>query len=619
MDEDFLNSGFILKDKYQIIDPIKAGTSGGIYVARDASSDRLVAIKEFSFHSQPMDKTGQIIFAFKREAEILSRLEHPNLPKLIDHFTCGRGCYIVMDYIEGEDLETIIDETFGQGISEEKVLRWSLELCSILEYFHSQSPPVVYGDLKPSNIVMRNSDEKIFLVDFGLARLMSDVRQDEEASGTLGYAPPEQYKGEHDARSDIYSLGATIYHLLTARSPEGPSQFAPIRTINSSISAELEFVLSKTLKIDCTNRYQKIADLKYSLDVIYNKYYRPKIEAKDKLSQDSKEDKIKVFLVDDDKVMRTLFKSIIHRTKDLELLDEAFNGIMALEKFKTLKPSPDVILMDINMPGIDGIETTRLILEYNGDAKIIMLTALSETRIIRKAFMAGAKGYMLKGGSITSVTEGIRKAYRGGLPIDTRISNIIQKKEGNLTEGSFKETLFSTDSPIDLPKYNVINLMTHFYSKKNSGKMFLNNNKENGEIWFNNGRIIHAVLGNLKGENAVYSFLTWTEGKVVFQSGLTSVIETIKTDGQTFISRCLRKNRELARIKLSISSPYEVPVLSSSQEYQVVNLNNEERELLEFIDGKRNIMEISQKQEKSYFDTIKSIHKMMASGLIKKK
>ena len=115
----------------------------------------------------------------------------------------------------------------------------------------------------------------------------------------------------------------------------------------------------------------------------------------------------------------------------------------------------------------------------------------------------------------------------------------------------------------------------------------MHNTKEKGEIWFHNGKILHAILGNLKGESAVYSFLTWTDGKISFIPNVSPSEETIKIEGQKFISRCLRKNRELARIKLSISSPYEIPLLSSSQEYQVVTLNNEERALLKFIDGKK--------------------------------
>ena len=615
MIDGFLDSDVILKDRYAVIEPIKAGAMGGIYLARDIFLNNLVAVKELYFHSSS-DSRDFMINAFKKEFDILSKLDHPNLPRGIDYFKHGEGFYMVMDYIEGNDLETIIEETFGQGIPEQKVLDWALSICSILEYLHGLSPPVIYGDLKPANIVLHDSDGKIFLVDFGLAKVLYEKEEDKSAVGTAGYAPPEQYRGEYDTRSDIYSLGVTIYHLLTAIAPGVPFEFVPPKNLNPWVSAEIDFVLSRALKIDPKARYQTISEFRDDLATIYSKYYGHHVTQL--FSRDDEKKKIKILLVDDDQVMRLLFKSIIKRTTDMELIAEAVNGKNAIETFKTLPVEPDVVLMDINMPGIDGIETTKAIMEYNQNARVIMLTALSETKVIRKAFMAGAKGYMLKGGSINSVTEAIRKAFRGGLPIDMRISSIIQKEKGKGTKDSIKKPAFSTGSGMSLSQVGFINIVVHFSSIMAGGKMTLKNEYEEGEIYFEKGNIVHSLLGNLKGEKASYSFLCWHDGEAGFTPSVMAAEYTMNMDAQKFITRALRKNRELAKIKLSISSPYETPFLNSSEEYQIVSLNQEEMELLNFIDGRKNIMDIAQLINKSYFDVMKSIYRMISMGLIRK-
>ncbi len=613
MIDGFLDSDVILKDRYAVIEPIKACATGGIYLARDIFLNNMVAVKELYFHSSSENRDS-MIDAFKKEFDILSILDHPNLPRGIDYFQHGEGFYMVMDYIEGNDLETIIEETFGQGIPEQKVLDWALSICSILEYLHGLSPPVVYGDLKPANIVLRDSDGKIFLIDFGLAHVLHE--KDKSAVGTAGYAPPEQYRGEHDTRSDIYSLGITIYHLLTAIAPRVPFEFVPPKNFNPWVSAEIDFVLSRALKIDPKARYQTISEFRDDLATIYSKYYGHHVTQLFSIEREKK--KIKIFLVDDDQVMRLLLKSIIKRTADMELIAEAVNGKNAIDIFQTLSVVPDVILMDINMPGIDGIEATKAIMELNQNARIIMLTALSETKVIRKAFMAGAKGYMLKGGSINSVTEAIRKAYRGGLAIDMRISSIIQKEKGKVAKDSFKKSASSAGSVMKVSQTGFINMLLHFSSIMADGKITLKNEYEEGEIYFEKGTIVHALLGNLKGEKASYSFLCWHDGEAVFTPSVMAAEHTMDIDTQKFITRALRKNRELAKIKLSVSSPYETPFLNSSEEYQIVSLNQEEMELLNFIDGRKNIMNIAQVINKSYFDVMKSIYRMILAGLIRK-
>ena len=168
----------------------------------------------------PQDKKEEILRPFKKEAELLANLRHPNLPCVTDYFVENDICYLVMDYIEGKDLEIILEEQGGEkGLPEKQVIEWAIQICRILEYLHEQKPPIIHGDIKPANLIIRDSDGWIMLVDFGTASFETDD-DDEEGFGTDGYAPPEQYIGAREIRSDVYSIGATIYELLAGMLPE---------------------------------------------------------------------------------------------------------------------------------------------------------------------------------------------------------------------------------------------------------------------------------------------------------------------------------------------------------------------------------------------------------------
>lgn len=229
-----LAQGTLLRDRYRILQPIGQGGMGSVYLAEDNRLEgRRCAIKAVRIDPGADPATiNELQHQFSREASILARLDHPNLPKVSDYFTDEGLDYLVMDYVLGKDLKQLMDEARRNDrfLAEADVLGWARQLCEALQYMHTQDPPVLHRDIKPSNIKLTPSGF-IKLVDFGLVKLMSKDDSQTitvlQGRGTAAYTPLEQY-GEDDShtdlRSDIYSLGATLYHLLTNQSPAEAKQ-----------------------------------------------------------------------------------------------------------------------------------------------------------------------------------------------------------------------------------------------------------------------------------------------------------------------------------------------------------------------------------------------------------
>ena len=262
-----LPSGQIISGRYRIINFLKSGGMGAVYMAEDMHLSRFCAIKELINPSIDDEDYKLAFIRFDREAKMLSNLVHPGLPRVIDYFSSEKRHYIVMDYIDGEDLETILNERYSQGFPEEDVIKWSLQICDVLTYLHTQNPPVIYRDIKPSNIMIRKSDKKIILVDFGIARtLVSDTHQicTITSVGTMGYMSPEQYRGKPDKRSDIYSLGACMYHLLTGKAPL-PFTLEPFEDIRHDLSSHIKSILSRSVRMKISERFQSAMEMKEAL------------------------------------------------------------------------------------------------------------------------------------------------------------------------------------------------------------------------------------------------------------------------------------------------------------------------------------------------------------------
>jgi serine/threonine-protein kinase len=252
-----VKNGEVLHARYKVRERIGQGGAGSIYLADDTRLEgRLCALKEVEYdRALPEDIREEARQQFLREATILARLDHPNLPKVSDFFSSGPRDYLVMDYVPGEDLRTIMLEARRNKafIPEEQVLQWARQIGNALAYLHGLDPAIVHRDIKPSNLKMTPSG-LIKLVDFGLVKVMSP---DEEMTitviqgqGTALYTPLEQYGSDEthtDTRTDIYSYGATLYHLLTNEPPPDarkrfiqPASLIAPRDINSSISPRTE-------------------------------------------------------------------------------------------------------------------------------------------------------------------------------------------------------------------------------------------------------------------------------------------------------------------------------------------------------------------------------------------
>lgn len=277
-----LTPGTVLRERYEIVELVGRGGMGATYRAKDLRLEgRFCAVKEAIPDADATpDELGQSREQFYREASTLARLDHPNLPKVSDYFSQDERDYLVMDFVPGQDLHELLTAALREGhpLGEREVLAWAEQLCNAIEYLHSQTPAILHRDVKPSNVKITPAGH-VKLVDFGLVKLLAS---DEERTitvvqgrGSVQYTPLEQYGsdgGHTDIRSDIYSLGATLYHLLTGQPPlDAKSRFlkpaampAP-RTLNPSISPQTERAILWCLAMHPDDRPANIAEFRSAL------------------------------------------------------------------------------------------------------------------------------------------------------------------------------------------------------------------------------------------------------------------------------------------------------------------------------------------------------------------
>src|SRR5579871_369765 len=257
-----LAPGVILQNRYRIERLLGGGGMGMVYLAHDQRlSNRPCAIKEMVDHFIDPQQRIEANDYFAREADTLAQLKHSAIPAISDRFDDQNRHYLVMEYVEGRNLE----EEFavrGAPLPEGLVIDVARQLCDVLAYLHGLSPPVIYRDMKPSNVMLTASG-RVVLVDFGIARLFKAQRKG-TMIGTLGFAPPEQYQGVADPRSDIYSLGATLHYVLTGRDPEKfpPFSFPPVREVRPNVSRNLAGAIDRALAYDMSGRPATINDFR---------------------------------------------------------------------------------------------------------------------------------------------------------------------------------------------------------------------------------------------------------------------------------------------------------------------------------------------------------------------
>jgi tRNA A-37 threonylcarbamoyl transferase component Bud32 len=252
----------VLQGRYQITKRIGQGGMGAIYLADDLRfSQRVAVVKEMLDHFTDPDQRRTATASFDREAEMLANLSHPGIPEVYDRFTEGNRHYLVMEYVDGGDLEQRMMQQDNEPYAEQDVLNWAIQICDILHYLHSHKPPIVYRDMKPANLIL-NSLGKIYVVDFGIARHFNPTKKG-TMIGTQGYAPAEQYRGQVEPRSDIYALAATMHHLLTGRDPqaEAPFTFPSVRELNPQVSAPVDKIITRCLSMEADGRYRDAVEL----------------------------------------------------------------------------------------------------------------------------------------------------------------------------------------------------------------------------------------------------------------------------------------------------------------------------------------------------------------------
>lgn len=261
-----LEIGSLVDGKYKILSEIGHGGMSVVYMAINEKANKTWAVKE-------VRKDGKLDFNTVRqglmaEIETLKRLNHPNLPSIVDVIEDHDSFIIVMDYIEGRSLDKIIEENGAQP--EAYVVEWAKQLCDVLGYLHSRTPPIIYRDMKPANVMLK-PDGNVMVIDFGTAKNYEIDLGETTGIGTIGYAAPEQYigsgLGRTDARTDIYCLGITMYHLLTDIDPcKNLVSDKSIRAVNPALSHGLDAIIQKCTQHQPKDRYQSCAELMYDLE-----------------------------------------------------------------------------------------------------------------------------------------------------------------------------------------------------------------------------------------------------------------------------------------------------------------------------------------------------------------
>ena len=274
--------GSVIDGKYEILKEIGRGGMSIVYLAMDKHLNKQWAVKEIRKRGKDKNDTV-VVNSLLAEANLMKRLDHPALPRIVDIIDEGYTIFIIMDYIEGESLDKVLNAYGTQP--EELVIGWAKQLCDALGYLHSQKPPIIYRDMKPANVMLK-PEGNIKIIDFGIAREYKEQSlADTTVLGTKGYAPPEQYSGQTDGRSDIFALGMTMHHLLTGIDPRNGDPYVPVRMWNPDLSEGIELIVDKCVQPAPENRYQTCDELLYDLEhpTLITKSYKAKQKKKVRL------------------------------------------------------------------------------------------------------------------------------------------------------------------------------------------------------------------------------------------------------------------------------------------------------------------------------------------------
>ncbi len=270
-----LEAGFLLNGRYEIVRRIGGGGMGAVYLAKDQHlGDAPRAVKEMVEAHIDESQHEKAINDFKRESLLLTSLEHPSIPTIYDYFYDEKAMrfYLVMKYISGGDFAGRLRNAPQGRIDEKTVTDWAIQAADVLDYLHNHRPPIIYRDLKPANLMIDGNSGRVMLIDFGIARWVKQEEKGVTAVGTMGYAPPELFSGKVEPRSDIYSLGATMFHLLTGSDPQDNpllifdfTKNPRPRQISPSLSTEMERILMRSVEYKPENRFRSASEFRDTL------------------------------------------------------------------------------------------------------------------------------------------------------------------------------------------------------------------------------------------------------------------------------------------------------------------------------------------------------------------
>ncbi len=267
-----LEAGAVLIGRYEVIRRIGGGGMGAVYLAKDRNlGDAPRAVKEMIQSQLDEAQHEKAIGDFKRESMLLSSLEHNSIPTIYDYFydDAAARFYLVMKYISGGDFLSRLRNAPAGRIDEQTVADWGMQVADVLDYLHNRRPPIIYRDLKPANLMIDGNSGRVMLIDFGIARWVNKEEKGVTAVGTMGYAPPELFSGKVEPRSDIYSLGATMFHLLTGSDPQDNpllifdfTKNQRPRQINPALSNEMERILMRAVEYKPEARFRSSAEMR---------------------------------------------------------------------------------------------------------------------------------------------------------------------------------------------------------------------------------------------------------------------------------------------------------------------------------------------------------------------
>lgn len=262
--------GQVLQNRYLVLSILGSGGMGAVYQARDMhfpNVNKMVAVKVIEVRGHDNGARQRLLDGFRRESELLAATSHPAIPIIYDSFVIENTCFLVMEYINGQTLEQLLEQT-DELLPVLQVIEWAIQTCDVLAYLHSLQPyPVIFRDLKPANLML-DQYRRIRLIDFGIARYFQ-LGNKSTMVGTEGYAPPEQYRGEVGPVGDIYALGASLHHLLTKNDPRNEPPFTfdahPIRNYNPAVPVELELIIYRALNYEATDRFPSAEAMREAL------------------------------------------------------------------------------------------------------------------------------------------------------------------------------------------------------------------------------------------------------------------------------------------------------------------------------------------------------------------